>query len=382
LRALAAATLGALVVAASAAAQRTQQVVLPGPVPYPTDSPPVVGQGALANAYMAPGLHIDSAELVRVGVDATGRPTRVGVRQRLTVGGKGDYQVSVGGPVANVRAAPGSESEPGFRVDQVLWAGFSPGRKVLAADVGLRVEPAAHYLPLRLRLQPAGDGVSLTVTNATVAPVLSYEGVVRAAEMARLLDATRRSSLAGERVKAAFATFFGPVRNPRLPVQIEAPLRVEGELRVPGGQPVQFSRVLGDGQPLSFTVHASGSGKPEVHLTARPAPVVNLLKPPGAATWTQAVRRRHLDPAELLRRLLGSRQRLVRADQYQSYLADPDSDGRSRAVYEYRTVAAAAPSSVPEPADGSGGSDGLLIALVALGSVAVLGGGLIVWAHS
>jgi hypothetical protein len=139
--------------------------------------------------------------------------------------------------------------------------------------------------------------------------------------------------------------------------------------------------VLGDGQPLSFTVHASGSGKPEVHLSARPAPVVDLLKPPGAATWTQAVRRRHLDPAELLRRLLGSRQRLVRADQYQSFLADPDSDGRSRAVYEYRTVAAAAPPVVSAATSG-GGSDALLVVFVVLGSVVALGGGLIVWAHS
>jgi hypothetical protein len=114
-----------------------------------------------------------------------------------------------------------------------------------------------------------------------------------------------------------------------------------------------------------------------VHLTARPAPVVNLLKPPGAPTWTRAVRRRHLDPSELLRRLLGARLRQVRA-----YLADPDSDGRGRAVYEYRTVAAAAPRSVPAPADGGGGSDALLVVLVALGFVALVGGGLIVWAHS
>jgi len=381
-RALASAALAALVVAASAAAQQRQQVVLPGPVPYPTDSPPLAGQGALANAYMAPGLHIGSAELVRVGVDATGRPARVSVRQRLVVAGRGDYQVAVSGPVSNARPAQGSQSQPGFRTDQVLWAGFSPGRKLLAADVELRVEPAAHYLPLRLRIRPEGDGISLTVTNTTVTPVLTYEGVVRASELARLLDATRRSSLAGERVTAAFATFYGPVRNPRRRVEIEAPLRVEGELRLPGASPVEFSRVLGDGQPLGFTVHATGSGKPKVHLTARPAPVVNLLKPPGAPTWTRAVRRRHLDPSELLRRLLGARQRLVRADQYQSYLADPDSDGRSRAVYEYRTVAAAAPRSVPAPADGGGGSDALLVVLVALGSVALVGGGLIVWAHS
>ena len=372
----------ALAAASAAAAQRTQQVVLPGPVPYPTDSPPLVGGGVLASAYMAPGLHIASTERVRVDVDGTGKPNAIHVQQQLTVRGKGDYQVAVSGPIEDVRRGPGSQSEPGFRADQVLWAGFSPGTKQLAADIALRVPPAAPYLPLRLHLTREDGGVTLRVTNVTATPVMSYEGVVRPTEIARLLDATRRSSLAGERVKAAFATFLGTVRVPKRPLQIEAPLRVQGELDLPGREPVTFSRVLGDGQPLSFEVHAEGSGEPDLDLSASPAPVVHLLRPPGARTWAAAVRRRPIPGSELLSRLIGARFRLVRADQYRTFLADPDADGRSGAAYDYDLTALPERRDVVVPARGGGGSDALLVALLIAGSLVVAGGGLIVWAHS
>src|SRR5438045_6565414 len=138
----------ALAVAAGAAAQEGQQVVLPGPVPYPTDSPPLVGRTALPNAYLGPLLHIASGQRVLVGVDPEGRVARVVDRQRLLVRGKGDYQVAISAPVEDVRAAAGSESEPGLRADQVLWAGFSPDRRVLAADVILRPRAAGPYLPV------------------------------------------------------------------------------------------------------------------------------------------------------------------------------------------------------------------------------------------
>jgi hypothetical protein len=357
--------------------------VLPGPVPYPTTSPPLVGSGALPPGYLTPGLHVASTERVRVGVDVNGRPAAVSVRQRLVVQGKGDYQLAVGAPLVDVRRGPGSESEPGFRVDQLLWAGFSPGRKVLTADVVLKRLPAAPYLPLRLRVRRSAEGATLTVTNVTTTPELEYAGVVRTPEIARLLDDTRRASLAGVRLRGAFATFRGPVRTPKSPLVIEAPFRVWGELRLREGSAlVLFSRVLGDGRPLSFTVRARGSGTPVVHLRAAPAPVVRLLKPPGAPTWATAVRRRRLEPAFLLRRLLETRMRLVRADQFQMFIADPDADGRTRAVYEYDTVAAKAPPRSVAAAGGGEGSNVLLIVLAVVGSVVAVGGGLVVWAHS
>jgi hypothetical protein len=372
----------ALAAVAAAAAQRTQQVVLPGPVPYPTDSPPLVGRGVLSNVYLAPGLHVASAQQVRVGVDGSGRPVAIHVEQKLTVKGKGDYQFFVAGPVEDVQRGPGSQSSPGFRTDQVLWAGFSPGTKVLSANVKLRVPAAAPFLPLRLHLMRENGGVTLRITNATVTPVQSYEGVVRPAEIARLLDQTRSSSLAGERVKAAFATFIGDVHVPKRPLRIEAPLRIEGEVDMPGQEPVRFERVLGDGLPLSFEVHAKGSGEPQLHVRASPAPVVHLLRPPGAPTWSAAIRRRPIPAAELLSRLIGARFRLVRADQYQSFLADPDADGKSTASYDYRRVAAAVPKQTIAPVSSDGGSNVLLIALVVAGSLVLAGGGLVVWAHS
>jgi hypothetical protein len=371
----------ALAAVAAAAAQPTQQVVLPGPVPYPTDSPPLVGRGVLSNVYLAPGLHVASAQQVHVGVDGSGRPVAIHVDQKLTVKGKGDYQFFVAGPIDDVQRGSGSQSDPGFRADQVLWAGFSPGTKLLSANVKLRVPAAALLLPLRVHLRRENGGVTLRITNATTTPVQSYEGVVRPAEIARL-DQTRRSSLAGERVTAAFATFIGEVHVPKRPLRIEAPLRIEGELDMPGQDPVKFERVLGDGQPLSFVVHAKGSGEPQLHVRASPAPVVRLLRPPGASTWSAAIRRRSIPAAELLSRLIGARLLLVRADQYQSFLADPDADGKSTASYDYQRVAATEPKQTIAPASSDGGSDILLIVLVVAGSFVLAGGGLIMWAHS
>lgn len=374
------AVLGGLVLAGVAsAAQPSQQVVLPGPVPYPTVNPPVTGNAALPRSYLARRLGIDGAQRVLVGVDPLGRPVRIHVRQRLTVSGKGDYQFAIGGPITDVRAAPGSQSEPGLRVDQVLWAGFSPGRKLLAADVTVRAAPVARFLPVRLRVRRGGARVVLTVVNATSASSTAYTGVARAADLATLLDSTRAASLSGSRLKPAFATFTGPVRVRK--ELAEAPLRVEGELSLPGRARVSFARTLGDGRPLGFQVEVRGSGTPHVRLRVAPAPVTRLLTPPGAATWTAAIRRRPLPSAVLLRRLFAARMRLVRADQYQSFLANPDTDGRSRAVYVYETVKAAAPRAAPVVDEG-GGSNVLLILLAVAGSLVLAAGGLVVWAHN
>jgi hypothetical protein len=325
---------------------------------------------------------VRSAERVLVGIDKSGQPRRVRVRQRLLLSGKGDYQLVIGAPVADVRAAPGSESEPGLRTGQVLWAGFSPGRKVLAADVVVRTRPAARYLPVRVRIRRKPDGATLIVTNATQTPEIEYTGRVRSAEMGRLLDETRRVSLAGRQLRPTYATFEGLVGVGKQPARIEAPLRVEGELAFHGRTPVSFERVLGDGHPLAFRVRARGEGMPRVRLRVTPAPVVRLLRPPGASTWSEAARHGRLSPASLLRRLIETRMRLVRSDQYGSFLANPDPKGRGSAVYVYETVAAAVPASLDESSTGGSGGDALLIALVAVGSVVLAGGAVVLWAHS
>jgi hypothetical protein len=372
-----------LLLAAQGATQpQTQQVVLPGPVPYPTVSPPLTIPGGGPGSTVPSSVRVSSTQRVLVGVDGEGRPSAVRVRQRLMLSGTGDYQIVISGPIRDVRAAPGSDSQPGLRANQVLWAGFAPGKKVLASDVTLRPAPAAQFLPLRLRLDREPGSVALTVENVTTTPEMVYTGIVRPREIASLLDATRRASLAGVRVEAAYATFIGLVRVHKQPARIEAPLRVEGELRLAGGAPVPFARTVGDGRPLRFTVRARGSGVPRVRLRAWPAPVEKLLRPPRGRSWAQAVARRSLPPAFLLQRLLETRMRLVRVDQYQSYLANPDADGRNRTVYVYETRTAQPRRAAPAPEPGSGGSDGLVLAVAVAASVLGAGAALVVWAHS
>jgi hypothetical protein len=371
-----------LVLVARAGAQPpTQEVVLPGPVPYPTVSPPLVGYGPAPPGFTRYVFHITSTERVNVGVAGEGRVTAVHVREHLAVSGRGDYQFAISGPIDDVRAAPGSDSEPGLRVNQVLWAGFSPGKKVLAADVTLRPRAAAPFLPVRLELQREAGGVTLSVVNATPTPVLEYVGFVRPQESAELLDATRRAALAGVRLSPAHAKFIGSVseRHPR--PELEAPIRVEGELRLPGSPPVRFSRTLGDGAPLAIRVHANGSGRAHVRLRAWPVPVERLLRPPGASTWAAAVSRRHVPAASLLQRLLQTRLRMVRADQYKTYLSNPDADGRNRIVYVYETAAVRSRPVSPAPERDSGGGP-LVVLLVLGGSVLGAGAALVAWAHS
>jgi hypothetical protein len=385
-RALLGAVAAALCAAATAAAAApSQDVVLPGPVPYPTPNPPLVGKTAITGGFTRYVFHIRNNERVLVRVDETGSPSSLRVRQRLDVGGRGDYQFAVSGPIEDVLRGPGSESEPGLRADQVLWAGFSPGRKVLAADVTLRPGEAAQYLPVRLGLEHTGDGFTLTVANATVTPELEYAGTTQPRQIASLLDRTRRTARAGERLFAGYATFSGRVRQRAQKAQIEAPLRVEGELRVGSGKPVRFSEMLGDGEPLALQVHARGAGTPHVKLTATPVPVERLLRPPGGApSWTAALKRRPLPGPFLLERLLQSRMRLVRADQYQSFLANPDADGRSRSVYVYETAKASRQQAVAAPSgdDERGGGGPLVILLAIGGAIVAAGAGLVAWAHS
>ena len=381
-RTAAAAVGAALVLAGSAAAEPpTQEVVLPGPVPYPTVSPPLVGYGPAPPAVTRYVFHISSDQRVRVGVDQEGRPVTVRVRERLDVSGRGDYQFAITGPISNVRRAPASDSEPGLRVNQVLWAGFSPGRKVLAADVTLRPRGAAPFLPLRLALRREDGGVTLAIVNATRTPVFAYAGFVRPQESAALLDQTRRAALAGFRVRPAHATFIGAVDQLTPRPLIEAPMRIEGELRLEGSSPLPISATLGDGRPLAIRVHADGSGRAHIRLRAWPAPVEKLLRPIGASTWQEAVRRRHLPAGSLLRRLQEARLRLVRVDQYETFLANPDADGRNRIVYEYETAAVRSPRVTPVRESDSGG--GPLVALLVVGaSVLAAAAALVAWAHS
>ena len=73
---------------------------------------------------------------------------------------------------------------------------------------------------------------------------------------------------------------------------------------------------------------------------------------------------------------------LVRSDQFQGFLSNPDQLGLDRTVYVYAT-AAAAPRSAAAARPARQAGNGVLMALLAVGgSVLAAGAALVAWAHS
>jgi hypothetical protein len=383
----------AALAAPACAAASVQQVLLPGPAPYPSQSPPLIARGTLPSVALPFRIHARAAEHVLVGVGPGGEATSLRVLHRLVLSGKGDYLIVVGAPVEDVRAGAGSDSQPGLRTGQILWSGFSPGRKVLAADAELRAGEAGRFLPVRLRAVRTGDRYSLTITNATTIAQVAYAGKGSPQELARLLDQTRRESLAGVRLTTRYASVDGLVRVRKDPARTTAPLRIEGSLRFPSapasarggivrGRTVSFAGVLDDAGPSSLRLDVrGGGGAPRLRVVARPAKLVRALRPPGAPSWVAAIRRQAIPDDVLLRRLIDTRMQLVRSDQYQAFLSNPDPRGASRTVYVYETASAPVRKAAPAPAPGSAGN-GLALALALAGSVLGAAAALVLWAHS
>ena len=393
-RALIAAAAAALLAPAAALAD-VQQVLLPGPTPFPTPSPPLQTVGAPPWANLTFKIHASSDQRVRAGVDASGRVVSVRALQRLHLTGTGDYLIVVSAPVLDVRPGPGSESEPGQRRGQILWSGFASKHRLLAADASLRAAAASPYLPLRLEARRDGDRYVLTITNVTRTSQVAFQGTGKPAELAALLDRTRRDSLAHRRLRPAYVTIEGLIAKRTQKTSVAAPLRVEGELRFPAavkeainterpeGRTVRFAFVLGDERPLTQRIEVTGGGgDPRLRLEARPDSVIRGLTPPGGApSWVAAAARQRLDPDALLARLIDTRMELVRADQFQSFLGNPDQLGSDRTVYVYATSAAAARATAGS-SGGSGGNGPLMALLAVGGTVLAAGAALVAWAHS
>jgi hypothetical protein len=386
-RALAAAVLAAAV-APAAALGDTQQVLLPGPTPYPTPSPPLTTVAPPIGATLTFRIHASSDQRVTVGVDRSGRVVTARALQKLLLTGTGDYLIVVPAPVLDVRAGPGSQSQPGQRQGQILWAGFASKRRLLSADATLRPAPVVPFLPLRLEASRDGDRYALTLTNATEVSQVAFQGTAAKRELASVLDGTRRQSLARRRLTPVYVTISGLVSQRPQKARTAAPLLVTGELRFPrapssaaggvvDGRSVRFSFVLGDEEPLTRRVEVTGGGEPRMRVEVTPTAVVRGLRPPGGGSW----RASRLPAGALLRRLIDTRMELVRSDQYQGFLANPDPLGPNRTSYVYET--AAVRRAAPTVASTSGGGTSTLVVLLAIaGAVVAAGAGVVAWAHS
>jgi hypothetical protein len=355
---LAAAAAAALLTAGTAAGRTA---LLPSPT-TPIDTSLPLGADSVTVPPLLPAVNGRAASDERVTVDVLRDGTVVRVRavQRLTLTGTGDFFFQVPAPLLDVRAAPSSQAEPGFRRNAILWQGFANRRRLLASDADLEPAATAPVLPLRLQLSETG---SLQLRNTTAVSAQAFRADARSEDVRRML-----TGIVARPTVQPSVDVSGPVQGRR--VVVEAPLLVRGEIRSRGRTVLRFSRVVGGPSAANVRVAPpSPVPDPEVALTARPVRLLPELHrlPAGA------------DSADLV--LLGGRSllRLARVHQYNSFLANPDPSGPSKTVYSFRTVVPTA--ALPADRSGSGGSPALAI-LFAAGAVLASGGLVVLWAHA
>lgn len=260
-------------------------------------------------------------ERVLVGLDGGGGVQRVVVEQRLLLTGEGDYQVRERGP-ARASEALGDEPAPVTKFGAVVWQGFSPGRRELAARLTLDPVLEAARLPLRITAAyggrplgpagrvPAAGSVVLTLTSTTAQPAtLPTATDAPPGPVAAALDTARAAALApaGPRLPAAglgLPTAVPTTGEAQVAGTSGVPLRVTGRITATAedGRPLAVTvagpatTALPDGAAVAGTLPAGGTaelrislpaaGRLDLDLTATPALDPRTLDPPaGLASW-------------------------------------------------------------------------------------------------
>jgi hypothetical protein len=341
------AVLVALAAASTAAAAEPRLAALPSPLAGLSPSPPL-GAGASAAAEGVRH-HVDARTRVHVAIDAAGTPYAVAATQRLVVSQPGDYYFTIGAPLTDVEPAPGSQSTPGLRTGTIIWAGFNPGRRVLAARATLDPARVAASLPLRITAR----GGKVTLANAT--------GITTTAFAADALKPQLESFLAG--LRRATRTGTAPTGGGALVTSqpVQTTVRVVARLHVAGTIGARRVGITLGRASVSFP-----AGRVRLSVSVlRPAP-----RPPAGISGREL-----LDVA--VRASLES----ARARQFDAFLGNPDPAGSSAATFTY--VSGTRPAPAVAAAPGHQGGRGLLgVALWALGGVIALGGAGAVWARS
>jgi hypothetical protein len=368
-RALVALVVAALAAPGAALAARPTGALLPSPTAPLDTRVPLTARAAVAvlPTRMPPGVQVTNEQEVLVDLAHDGRVVRVRVRQRLTLSGVGDYFFQVPAPVRDVRALPESQGEPGLRQGAVLWQGFSPGERVLAAEIELDPRAAARALPLAVRR----DGRRLVLRNTTRVQGVAFAAAARRSVLLPVIRRIRSQAAGGDRVGQPSVLVDGPTSGRRLPV--EAPLGVRGTALADGGAVRRFRLLLGGPAPSTAAVAIPAAGDFTLVVTPERR-LPELDRVPVDATG-----------GELLQLAQAALLRLARVHQYNTFVSPTAGEGFTpenaevSAVYRYRTVAATAAPAVAE--EGDDGTDAGLLVLLAGASLFLLGGCLVAWAH-
>ncbi|MBC7373343.1 MAG: hypothetical protein H7323_05070 [Frankiales bacterium] len=348
-------------------------------------------------------------ETVVIGLSETGAPARVLMEQRLSLTGAGDYNVRERGP-ARASEALGDEPPPVTKFGAVVWQGFSPGARELAARLTLDPAIEAARLPLEVTvsgsplspggLVPAAGQVVLRLTNRTAQPAtLPTAADADAVAVARALDVARTAAQApaGPRLPAVgsgLPTAVPTTGDAQVAGQSGVPLRVTGMVRlvdgaagtvsgpattaVPGG--AEVAGTLPPGASAELVVDVTGPGRLDLDLTVLPALDPRSLVPPdGAASWAAwaAAGPDRADRRAALDLLVATAATGARATSSSPYLgADLPGTGTTRFEYAFaaleRAPAVTAPLQ-PRPVP---------IALAGVALLALGGGAVRLWQRS
>jgi hypothetical protein len=381
----------ALGAADPAGAAHPKVVSLPWPPTVLPKTPPLrpatTGVSMLSPLFIR---RVDNRERVVVGVDAEGKPQSIRVLHTIVLRRLGDYVFSVPAPVRSVVPGPGTGAPPGQRRNQILWQGFSPGRRTLAAWADLRVPESVGALPLRVRVETEVDGrplaagakrsgdltVTLTLTNATPVTARSYTAEPDAVSLRHVLDRIRAAidqDLFAEGLNIGIRS-----RRTRVDERVAAPLRVVGTLRfAPGtaqlvGAPNGIVPVSGelDGlkrSQLRIVLHgrATNASPPKLRLRVSTGDIVEPTAPSAARALLA-----HTIKLELA---------YARKRQFDQFLASPEPTGPSETTYVYRTAPKVTADAPPAP-----GNDDNTVAWILTGVAFALAlpAATVIWARS
>lgn len=346
---------------------------------------------------------VHDEEQIRVELGPSGAPAKVTDRQRLVINGAGSYIVLELGPA---RDAIGLDDTvpPVLKLGTVVWQGFSPGRRELAALLTLDPGIEAARLPMQVTLAfhdaqgqvrpllpgaaaPANGTVTVTLTNNTASTRTVEVGQAEVDDLARLLDQFRRIAQhprdASPPVPGAGLPTTVPGRaTGRTTIDVTAPLRVTGTVTAPGGG----DAVAGPGltptatgaavagtlsASAAFTVDVAAGDRLGLELDVRPWPDPRTIDPPASYESWRAWARSGPDDAAVAAattRLATVAAATARAAEYSPYL-QADTPGTDISTFTY---VIAPPEAVVQPAGSMRPRPGA-ITLAAVAILAVLG---------
>jgi hypothetical protein len=355
---------------------------------------------------------VTNDELIHVGLGGDGSVQTVIADQRLRLTGEGDYAIRERGP-ARAAASLSAEPPPVTRRGAVVWQGFSPGRRELAARLTLDPQLEASRLPLTVEVGFTGAGavgpggalpgagtVSVTIRNVTSQPAdlptaddVSAEVV--AGPLDRALAVARRPS--GDRLPSTGAglpaslavTGAATVASVQaVPFRLTGSMRVEGTTAVLGGPTMapdgHFAGTLGgsrSGPPaaVTFTAAVDGPGRLVLDLTATAALNPHELMPPGFSSWAAWARS---SPSKASRRaaldlLVAVAATGARASSFGPYLG-ADLAGTGSTTFRY----ALAPPPAARPKAEARQPQWWALSVVGLVLLLALAGGVVLWRRS